>query len=127
MADRITKGDVRKVQDLVLEHLSWTRASVGGCGDYELVTSDPATMRTYRILIAGWSFGKTWQRAFTASLLSGAPTYGHAGKTQKHFSPVPMGERYEGRGWHSRMAADIIEKLRELSEHDTSTEGGVRC
>ena len=99
MATRITNKDITHVYDIVEE-------AVGPCkrgGNNALIVGD----NEFRVLAGGWHHGPfdkggCWSRGF---LISG----GNA-----HVSPVHDGGRYEGRGWHARMADDIVAKVNNI-------------
>jgi len=98
MATRITKRDIARVYDHV-------ERVIGPCkrGAHGFLYVD----NKIQILVSGWSIGGGWSRGFMLD-------YPEEGI---HFSRhADTGGRYQGQGWHARMALDIVAKLIKLRE-----------
>jgi len=95
----IEARDVLKVVDLV-------RRGAGPLARLDNST----TMETedgIRFLISGWQHSEGWSRGF---IVTGSRETGG-----RHLSPIyDRGKRWEGRGWHGRMADDIVKGLEQL-------------
>ena len=95
----INPRDVLKVTRLVREQVGPLRAVGGDLQE----TGDGV-----RFLISGWSHSAGWSRGF---MVTGSK------ETGGHISPIyDHDARWEGRGWHARMASDIVKRIGQLRE-----------
>lgn len=105
MARSIERRDVLRVLALVGERLgeNCTRRNA------EFLTLD-----NWTVLVSGWHHHDAWSRGFMVG--------DNLRLNRGHTSPVHDGGRYEGRGWHQRMADDIVatvERMRLASVQET--------
>jgi hypothetical protein len=103
MADRITKADAERV------HASLVAMLGEDFGDsrrpWGYLTRD-----NWRVGIGGWGHRQGWSRGFTVT-----DNLGRMGRRHRGYREACHdGGRYEGRGWHERMALDIVDALAAL-------------
>ena len=99
MATLIASPDFKKLQELLGLKLG------ENCTPTRRMESF-LTRDNWRILISGWEHGKQgWSRGFTVG-----DNIGNKG----YVGPSHDGGRYEGRGWHQRMADDIVATVESL-------------
>ena len=104
MAKSILKSDIAKIHAELVATLGENYDSTAWPWYY-------LTRDNWRALIGGWHHADVgWSRGFMVSDNLGGMNAKHRG----HVSPCHDGGRYEGRGWHQRMALDIRDAINEL-------------
>ena len=97
MATQITLADVKKVISLLVGRLGENYTS----RDNRYLTND-----NWDVHIAGWDLSKKgWSRGFMI---------GDHVLNRGYVGPKHDEGRYEGRGWHQRMADDIVAAVETL-------------
>lgn len=101
MASSIELRDIRKVIALVGEALGENYCN----RDDRYLTRD-----NWEVLVGGWHHKQGWSRGFMVSDNLGTMHKPHRG----YHSATHDGGRYEGRGWHRRMADDVVAAVLNL-------------
>jgi hypothetical protein len=104
LATRIDRADCLRIHDLLSARLGVDHGSNGRSETF--LTHD-----NWAVLVSGWGHQEGWSRGFSVG-------DNDLRNSRGYVSPTHDGGRYEGKGWHARMADDIIaavEKLRKAA------------
>lgn len=99
MATQITTVDTKKVIRILVDKLGENYGSRSNPAEY-------LTRDNWGVLVGGWHREAGWSRGFMV--------WDNTRNNRGYFSPKHDGGRYEGRGWHQRMADDIIETIQNF-------------